>query len=153
SGFTEVYRFSGSAPGRLLEGPDGTLYGITGCRDSDDDPGTVFRVGPDGSNFTILHTFSFTEPDRYCPTGPLLIGSDGRLYGTTYIDVTDGGTVFALATDGSGFTVLHTFRVRVDGHYPVTGLIQGFDGMLYGTTSRGGTDENSDFGTVFRVAP
>src|SRR5262245_16070589 len=105
-GFTEVYRFDGSGPqeGGLVEGPDGTLYGVTVCNDNTDDLGTVFSVAPDGSNFTILHSFSFTGPDGYCPNGPLLIGSDGRLYGTTYIDVTVGGTAFALATDGTGFT-------------------------------------------------
>jgi len=37
-------------------------------------------------------------------------GSDGALYGKTYIGGTFGaGTVFKLNTDGTGFTVLKSF--------------------------------------------
>jgi len=56
------------------------------------------------------------------------------------------GTVFEVATDGAGFTNLHSFTGS-DGAYPIGGLILSGD-TLYGTTFFGGTWGN---GTVFAV--
>ena len=44
-------------------------------------------------------------------------------------------------------TTLHAFTSG-DGAYPTTGVIQGSDGLFYGTTSQGGS---SGYGTVFRM--
>jgi uncharacterized repeat protein (TIGR03803 family) len=75
------------------------------------------------------------------------------LYGTTSSGGTNGtGTVFAVNTDGTGFTVLHTFNALVsgtnsDGANPVSGLLQ--DGQfLYGTAQDGG---GWGSGTVFTL--
>lgn len=45
------------------------------------------------------------------------------------------------------FTVLHSFT-GTDGFGPMAGVVQGADGAIYGTTSRGGT---VSLGTVFRL--
>jgi uncharacterized repeat protein (TIGR03803 family) len=61
--------------------------------------------------------------------------------------------------DGTGFQVLHQFAavtsttdsglsVTIDGAYPVGRLLQGADGLFYGTTSLGGANGR---GTVFRL--
>ena len=52
--------------------------------------------------------------------------------------------VFRLNTNGSGFTVLHTFW-NYDG---LNAIVRGRDGALYGTTSGGGTN---GAGTVFKL--
>jgi uncharacterized repeat protein (TIGR03803 family) len=57
------------------------------------------------------------------------------------------GTVFAVNTDGTGFTTLHSFTFGNDGANPNARLVT--DGnILYGTTVAGG---DSDRGTVFSV--
>jgi uncharacterized repeat protein (TIGR03803 family) len=56
------------------------------------------------------------------------------------------GTVFALNTDGTGFTVLHSFR-GPDGIEPYAGLILSSN-TLYGTTYGGGSN---DSGTIFSI--
>ncbi len=45
------------------------------------------------------------------------------------------------------FTVLHSFN-GTDGFGPMSGVVQGADGALYGTTSQGGS---ASLGTVFRL--
>jgi uncharacterized repeat protein (TIGR03803 family) len=76
--------------------------------------------------------------------------SDGRLYGTTYGggSTNNGGTLFGVNKDGSGFQVLVTFAsVPTEPRHPSGTLVE-LDGGLYGTTERGGA---SDEGALYRV--
>src|SRR5207249_3962636 len=57
------------------------------------------------------------------------------------------GTVFRVAKDGTGFTVLQSFQGGM-GTVPRAAVIEGNDGKLYGTTSLGG---EFDSGTVVRI--
>src|SRR5207249_9690856 len=71
------------------------------------------------------------------------------LYGTTqYGGSWAYGTVFALNTDGTGFTNLYEFTAGNDGAYPYGGLILSGTTM-YGTTFAGGSSGN---GTVFSLS-
>ena len=65
----------------------------------------------------------------------LVQASNGLFYGTTYNGGTNGlGSVFSVDATG-GVSTLYHFVGDVDDAYPRTGLIQGRDGLLYGTTS------------------
>jgi uncharacterized repeat protein (TIGR03803 family) len=83
-----------------------------------------------------------------------LILAGNVLYGTAQYGGSSGnGTVFALNTDGTGFTNLYSFSTtdtngcNGDGANPEAGLILSGN-TLYGTANLGG---NSDSGTVFSV--
>ena len=84
------------------------------------------------------------------PRADLVQGSDGNFYGTTAFGGASGenGTVFAITSTGF-FAVLHSFQGS-DGALPWAGLVQGRDGLFYGTALGGGT--NGDFGTIFQMA-
>jgi uncharacterized repeat protein (TIGR03803 family) len=85
------------------------------------------------------------------PYAGLIQGTDGALYGTASSGGSnDYGTVFKLNPDGTGFTVLLSLDYFTTGGTPYAGLIQGTDGALYGTASRGGS---SGYGTVFKLNP
>ena len=72
--------------------------------------------------------------------------SDGFLYGTTYAGGSNySGTVFKIAKDGTGFTVIYNFSNN-DGPYGA--LLEASPGTLWGTTARGGTNQS---GSVFRL--
>jgi uncharacterized repeat protein (TIGR03803 family) len=62
-------------------------------------------------SFSAIHTNksgAYTNKDGYIPSTVLI--SSGVLYGTTILGGTNGnGTVFAISTNGTGFTKLYTF--------------------------------------------
>src|SRR5207249_867233 len=87
--------------------------------------------------------------DGYLSSAGLIEASDGALYGTTEFGPTSAGVVFKLNKDGSGYRVLYGFGGNaVDGGNPRVGVIEGTDGVLYGTTPVGGTNSG---GTVFKL--
>ena len=145
SGFTVLRDFFGSGDGVFplagLTLSDSTLYGTT-YQGGSSDRGTVFKLNTDGSGYTVLKNFTFTE--GYDPlAGVTLAGS--TLYGTTTSGGgSGGGTVFKLNTDGSGYTVLKNFTGS-DGVYPKAGLILS-GSTLYGTTFAGG---DFNYGVLF----
>jgi uncharacterized repeat protein (TIGR03803 family) len=57
------------------------------------------------------------------------------------------GTVFKITPAGQ-LTTLHSFRAT-DGYYPIGGLIQGTNGVFYGTASEGGPGGD---GTIFALS-
>src|SRR5262249_45614449 len=117
----------------LFLGADGALYGTT-WDGGTNAQGTVFRIGKDGSGYTILHHFGAGNDGSTTFAGPVQ-ANDGMLYGTTYNGgKNDFGTIFKLNTNGSAYSVLYSFTNAPDGANPRGPLIQGLDGALYGTT-------------------
>ena len=142
----------GSYPVAGLTMSGNTLYGTT-SQGGTSLVGTVFRVNTDGAGYTNLHSFISlpynypisTNDDGAYPQAILALG-DVRLYGTTPRGGTLGnGTVFAVNTDGTGFSVLHHFTSS-EGYDSRGGLILSGD-TLYGTT----TDSSPGTGTVFKL--
>jgi uncharacterized repeat protein (TIGR03803 family) len=132
-----------------------TLYGTTLAGGSIG-WGTIFSINTNGSAFTNLHNFpallNSTNSDGALPYAGLIV-SGNRLYGTAAEGGNWGsGTVFAMETNGSNFTVLHHFASSIDftnsdGANPRAALIESA-GVLYGTTLYGGS---SAAGTVFAL--
>jgi uncharacterized repeat protein (TIGR03803 family) len=156
TGFGQLVSFSatngdGDTPsGRLCLANNGMLYGTTWLGGVSN-LGTLYRVSQDGSGYQVLKSFTGTNSDGAKPVDMgLLQASDGALYGTTPRGGSaDQGIVFRLQLDGSGFTILKHFSgTNGDGARPRSGLIEGADGLLYGTTVIGGTNNQ---GTVFRL--
>ena len=144
--FTTLYSLSfrpdGTQPsaGLILSG--NTLYGTAEQGGNLVGPtfGTVFALKTDGTGITNLHDFAassinssgvFTNSDGGRPKAGLLL-SGNVLYGTASIGGSSGaGTVFAVNTNGTGFTNLHSFtatsdspsHTNSDGASPLAGLI------------------------------
>lgn len=152
-GYSTLFSFDGAAAGGgprsgLIKVPDGIFYGVTDAGGTAN-RGTVFELSEDGSNHRVLHNF-IGGGETVNPYAGLLQGSDGTFYATSWAGGSvDGGTVYKIESDGSGFGVLHSFASEEgDGANPHAGLIEGSDGAIYGTTVQGGTSQN---GTVFKL--
>jgi uncharacterized repeat protein (TIGR03803 family) len=145
-----LYPGEGSQPkGGVIQASDGFFYGTTHSG-----YGSVFRMDAAG-NFTVLHRFDPYAGDGWGPVSGVTEGRDGFLYGTApslgrYPPVAQSSSGVVYRMDKSGaFTVLRSFS-GPDGFRPLAGLMQGVDGLLYGSTSLGGT---SGLGVLFRMAP
>lgn len=131
----------------LVEGTDGKLYGTTVTGNNSAEHDAIFKIDPDGSDFTVLLEFDEETTGGNC-WGGLLLGSDGKLYGTTFTGGTgNAGTVFKINQDGTGFAVLKNFNTSTTGGGSYARLLE-VDEVLYGTTYLGGS---GDAGTVFKL--
>ncbi len=152
-GFSVLHSFSdradGSGPAAGLVQSGNTLYGTAyfGGNFGTYTNGTVFAVSTNGTAFKVLH--SFNGIDGGGPSASLVL-SGNTLYGTTVLGGKFGtynnGTVFAVNTDGTAFTVVHNFQGS-DGALPYGGLVLSGN-TLYGTTWQGG---RSGAGTIFAI--
>jgi uncharacterized repeat protein (TIGR03803 family) len=149
--FTTLVSFTGTNGNQpfmenLVQSEDGNLYGTTTYGGTSEN-GIIFKVTPTGT-LTTIHNFAGT-PDGANPYGGLVLGTDGKFYGTTYQGGTNGlGTVFKITSSGT-LTILHNFGGS-DGELPECALVQGSDGKFYGTTEAGGTHA-PPYGTVFKI--
>jgi len=151
TGYAKLLDFNGvNAPygaypfGSLIS--DGTfLYGMT-PQGSTNNLGTIFKIMPDGTEYTDLFDFS-VDGNGSDPYGDLI--SDGTfLYGMTFSGGTNNyGVIFKIMPNGSGYTRLFDFSGTTSGSSPWGSLIS--DGtFLYGMTAAGGTDNQ---GTIFKI--
>lgn len=141
---TVLYNFTNTTDGAYprqppIPAPDGNLYGITGN-------GTnyvVYRLTPSGTFAPILTSPGYSY-------APLLLGTDGKLYGVTnYGGTFNGGTIFQITLGTSPkLKIIHSFD-GAGGSNPTGGLLQASDGKLYGTTPNAGT---SSGGVVFQCS-
>ncbi|MBL9175596.1 MAG: hypothetical protein JNL10_18790 [Verrucomicrobiales bacterium] len=126
---------------------DGTLAG-TAVNRGPGGGGAVFRLDTNGTGYRVLMPLGAAAGAAE-PTGGLIEGRDGVLYGTTFRGGSqDAGTVFRIGRDGSGFRILHAFASTNDCRSPQSELLEGANGVLYGTTVAGGGHGR---GGVFRI--
>jgi uncharacterized repeat protein (TIGR03803 family) len=112
--------------------------------------GMVFRFDILTRTYKVLHSFGVGNvvnvdgnqvPDGETPQGSLVL-SGSTLYGMTHVGGTaGGGVVFSMNTEGTVYTILHTFgdgAVANDGLNPYGSLLLS-GSTLYGMTPFGGS--------------
>lgn len=140
----------GMGPEYGLLNVDGALYGTTANGGAEND-GTVFAISTSGKE-SVIHSFA-GEPDGAHPKSAL-IDVGGTLYGTTFYGGANCGsrggcgTIFTIAPSGAE-SVLYSFKGGSgDGEYPTQAPLLDVNGVLYGTSKRGGTKNR---GTIFSI--
>jgi uncharacterized repeat protein (TIGR03803 family) len=134
--------------GPVVGDGSGNLFG-TALGGGESGLGGVYGIGTNGMGFRVVRSFTTTVGDGQQPSGSLLIGGDGALYGTTRLGGSSStGAVYRLTVDGLQFRVLHSFIDAVnDGAGPRNGVVDSGND-LFGVTPYGGS---TDWGTIFRT--
>jgi uncharacterized repeat protein (TIGR03803 family) len=149
-----LINFTGPAePSTMIQATNGSLYGTT-FEGGSESYGTIFQINTAGELSTLYNFCSRTGcEDGSNPYGPPIEGSDGNFYGTTSGGGEGfGGTVYEITTSGM-LTTLYNFCAEgsscLDGHSPESALVQETNGVFFGTTFIGGTDND---GTIFSLS-
>jgi uncharacterized repeat protein (TIGR03803 family) len=149
----------------LTLGANGVIYGTAGgggkgCRNG---CGIVFELTPSKSGYAerILYNFKGAD-DGSGPSSGVTIDGSGTMYGvtnygggTTCASGYGCGTAYELTPQGAGsltYTerVLWSFGKGTDGYYPMSNVVIGKRGELYGTAWQGGT---YNAGTAYELVP
>ena len=131
--------------GTVISDAAGDLFGTTAYGGAGG-YGTVFEIAKSTGELTTLATF--TGANGATPAGSLTIDAAGDLFGTTANGGADGdGTVFEIAKSTGQLTTLATFTGG-NGESPQRGVTIDAAGDVFGTTFRGGADND---GTVFEI--
>jgi uncharacterized repeat protein (TIGR03803 family) len=148
--FTVVARIGDSYAG-LVQGSNGQLYSTTaGGSRGGGIPGNVFEITTGGQLTKVDALSGLSEAG-------LLLATDGNFYGTTLKGGEHMGGRIIRVTPSGELTNFYAFCAKADcadGEYPLGALIQGTDGNLYGTTTRGGpgcTEYAYGCGTFFKI--
>ncbi len=157
--FQSNARHDGISPfSGLVADRNGSLYGTTE-QGGVYGYGAVYKLTPpatqDGAwGEGVLYSFTGGADGKY-PQGNLLI-NNSKIFGTAQQGGSSNyGVVFELASPaqaGSPWTetVIYNFLDGADGGWPISGVIAGKKGLLYGTAFIGGDSGN---GVVFQLAP
>lgn len=171
--FTVIHSFTGGQDGAtpmagLASDRAGNFYGTAafggevGGQCGTGGCGTVFRLANRNSGWILSPLYSFAGgSDGANPEANVVIGSDGTLYGSTYVgggpcDGNGCGTIFSLRPPASACKaalcpwtedVLHSFSGK-DGIGPVGAVVLDQGGNVFGATSNGGLLNG---GTVFKL--
>lgn len=110
----------------------------------------LLSVTAQAQTYSVLHVFS-GHGDGADPETALTLDRAGNLYGTTHFGGAGYGTVFKLSRAGSGWILntIYTFQDGSDGAYPLSRLVFGPDGTLYGTAGGG----SGNAGVVYNLRP
>lgn len=109
--------------------------------------GIIFSFNPLTNVYAVLCNLTESNPE-----GSLLLANNGKLYGMTYGGgLYSYGTIFSFDISTNSYTKIFDFD-GTNGKHPQAhgGLMQASNGMLYGTTYEGGSN---DCGVIFTINP
>lgn len=153
NGYAVKFNFDGAANGanpmgNLMQASDGKLYGLTYYGGANN-VGTLFCYNP-GTGITTKK-IDLNMTDGYKPSGSLIQGTDGKLYGLTREGGTNNyGTIFQYDPATNTYTKKIDFTGTSNGSMPSAHLFQASDGKMYGMTTYGGSN---NYGTIFQYDP
>jgi uncharacterized repeat protein (TIGR03803 family) len=156
-----IYNFEiGEKPyAGLVQDASGNFYGAT-MGGGSGGGGTIFELSPVGNSWNYQVLYSFSGQNNCGPWAALTLDNSGNLYGTTFCNGANSlGNVFKLAKMGDAwvYSSLHDFTGQDDGAQPVSNVIIGADGTLYGTASNGGYpncgNPPTGCGTAWMITP
>jgi len=129
---------NGAEPaGSLIQAPNGLLYGMTTYGGSKNN-GTIFSYDPVKNRDSVL--FKLNNNSGNWPNGNLIL-DNGLLYGLLPFGGKNSyGTLFSFDPATGKDSVYVNFDNNFNGSYPNGSLLKAANGLMYGLTSKGGTN-------------
>jgi uncharacterized repeat protein (TIGR03803 family) len=128
------------------------LYGLTQLGGAYGD-GVLYELNAEG--LKVLYSFAGGTSDGCYSTGTPAMDAGGNFYGVTYgCGSHNYGTVWGVSEQGKE-TILHNFAGGdSDGCNPISGVVLGAPGTLYGTTTLCGAynDQGNGYGTMWEMS-
>jgi uncharacterized repeat protein (TIGR03803 family) len=151
---TVEYLFNFSTPvngaqpyNSLVKGSAEELFGMTSAG-GNFNQGVIFSFNPVTNVYKKL--FDFSSGNGIKPRGNLTLGTDGKFYGMTYQGgAFNRGVLFSFDITSHVYTKLYDFDLT-NGANPEGSLFLNDNGIFYGMTTEGGTNE---IGVVFSFNP
>jgi serine protease len=148
---TTFYTFTGASDGGwpvgLTADGSGHFYGVQQYGGKNG-YGCIVKFTQATRSFSVLYSFT-NGVDGADPWTPLVLGSDGNFYGTSWDGGEyDSGAIFSISPSGT-FKHLYTFTGKDDGGNCQGSLVEGPNHLFYGTTSSGGSAGTN--GVIFTV--
>jgi uncharacterized repeat protein (TIGR03803 family) len=109
--------------------------------------GTIFKMEPDGTGYTIQHSFAIETPGSRPGFGSQMLQlANGKMYGVTeYGGLNASGVLYEYNPATNTYIKLYDFA-QATGRNPTGGLALAPNGKLYGMTQAGGS---ANFGVLF----
>jgi uncharacterized repeat protein (TIGR03803 family) len=158
---TDIHDFNGnpldgSGPqlNTLLQASNGILYGMTRFGGTTNQ-GMIYSFDPTNvaGTYANIHNFG-SGTDGTLPESSLMQASNGLIYGmTTAGGATTNGMIFSFnpSNPAGTYTNIHNFSgTPSDGKNSFSTLLQASNGLLYGMTNLGGTNNR---GVIFSFDP
>jgi len=138
---------NGSCPSTaMVRGPDGSMYGTTRYGGAFG-YGTIFRLSTNGE-FAVLDSFGLPG-GPVSPMAPLILGSDGYLYGIAQGGSDFSGEDLVFQLDSLGSITRVGFVNQTNGFSHLAALCESRDGFLWGVSHFAGIYNR---GCVWRMA-
>lgn len=124
--------------GSMILASNGKLYGMT-SQGGANNHGVIFEYSPGADSIIVKHHFDGTNGRN--PFGDLFQANNGKLYGMTYQGgTTNDGVIFEYNPANDSFYKRHDFDGTNTGRNPFGGIMQASNGLLYGLTYQGGSN-------------
>ncbi len=155
NGFSKLIDFQNGNNGKLPQSSllfDGTYLIGTTYSGGDAGGGSIYKIKPDGTSFSIVHEFTGGGGTHSIngsqPQNDLLF--DGTyLYGVTFNGGDGGnGTIYKIKTDGTDFVKLHDFTDNHNNTNVSSAGVILYEDYLYGNTFLGEDDDN---GFIYKI--
>ena len=138
SGYQNLHLFdyvNGAQPEAELTLIGSTLYGTTAFTQLGTRSGPLFKIGLDGTGFTVLYTF----PQTFSVLGAgrlTLVGNQFYGVGTSYQNNETLSSIYKINTNGSGFQIIS----QLPSGYRISGPLTWTGSELLGREAWGGSD-------------
>ena len=161
TGYNNSPRAGSGAVAPLVLGSDGNFYGCFaggGLIDFAGGKGVAFQFNPVSGAYTVIHNFATNGLEGSSPQG-IVEGPGGYIYGLCYnlgipngIE-TDHGTLWKMAKDGTGFTVLKQLSAGETGTGVNYKILTGLNNKLYFSTRNWGLSASTGLGCLMSINP